>query len=75
MQSSDALEFWWLQHAAKWAFLPQILIVFAIALRYGRSDLPFALFLQTFAFVTFNKVCTSQVPFHDAHSCRKLTMA
>lgn len=43
------------------AFIPQVLLLMVIGLKYGRKRLPFACFLQTFAFVTFNKVCTSQV--------------
>lgn len=44
------------------AFLPQLLLsaVF-IPLVLARKDLPSTMLAQTFAFVTFNKVCTSQV--------------
>lgn len=44
------------------AFIPQLLLsVFAIPLVLARKDLPGAMLAQTFAFVAFNKVCTSQV--------------
>lgn len=43
------------------AFIPQIFLFCAAGLRFGRKDLPFALFIITFMFVTFNKVITSQV--------------
>lgn len=44
------------------AFLPQLLLsaVF-IPLALAKKDLPSTMLAQTFAFVTFNKVCTSQV--------------
>ncbi|CAG8491470.1 3374_t:CDS:2 [Diversispora eburnea] len=40
-------------------FLPQIGIVSALGIVFGK-DIFFACFIQTFAFVTYNKVCTSQ---------------
>jgi phosphatidylinositol glycan class M len=44
------------------AFVPQLLLsaVF-IPLAISKKDLPSTMLAQTFAFVTFNKVCTSQV--------------
>lgn len=44
------------------AFLPQLfLVLVAIPLVLGRKSLPGTMLAQTFAFVGFNKVCTSQV--------------
>ena len=43
-------------------FLPQMLLSAVILpIAFAKKDLPSTLFAQTFAFVTFNKVCTSQV--------------
>ena len=43
------------------AFFPQLLLsAVAIPLCLAKLDLPGAMMAQTFAFVTFNKVCTSQ---------------
>ncbi|KAI9479161.1 GPI mannosyltransferase 1 [Coemansia sp. RSA 989] len=41
------------------SFLPQALVVTVLGFAFGK-DLYFATFLQTFAFVAFNKVCTAQ---------------
>lgn len=44
------------------AFIPQLFLsVVAIPLVLGKKSLPGTMLVQTFAFVTFNKVCTSQV--------------
>lgn len=51
------------------AFLPQLLLsAVAIPLVLAKKDLPSTMLAQTFAFVTFNKVCTSQV------SCKPLSI-
>ncbi|KAG8708448.1 GPI mannosyltransferase 1 [Ceratobasidium sp. 394] len=42
------------------SFLPQMMLCAMAGLTLGKKDLPFAWFVQTMAFVTFNKVCTSQ---------------
>ncbi|KAL2919477.1 GPI mannosyltransferase 1 [Polyrhizophydium stewartii] len=44
---------------ALWSFIPQLGLVAALGVACA-SDLPFACFVQTFAFVMLNKVCTSQ---------------
>jgi phosphatidylinositol glycan class M len=44
------------------AFLPQLLLsAVMIPLTLAKKDLPSTMLAQTFAFVAFNKVCTSQV--------------
>jgi phosphatidylinositol glycan class M len=47
------------------AFLPQVVLLLSFSFRYALSgaarDLALCLFLQTFTFVSFLKVCTSQV--------------
>jgi phosphatidylinositol glycan class M len=49
-------------HAESLAFLPQLLLsCFLIPLVLAKRNLATSMMAQTFAFVTFNKVCTSQV--------------
>lgn len=44
------------------AFVPQLLLsAVLIPLAVAKRHLPTSMMAQTFAFVTFNKVCTSQV--------------
>ncbi|EAU88666.1 GPI mannosyltransferase 1 [Coprinopsis cinerea okayama7 len=51
-----------LLHSPLTSFVPQMGLSLGLGLLFGRTkeDLPFAWFLQTVAFVVFNKVCTSQ---------------
>jgi hypothetical protein len=43
------------------SFIPQMILSLGTGLLFGRKNLPLAWFVQTMAFVTLNKVCTSQV--------------
>jgi hypothetical protein len=44
------------------AFIPQIFLsAIALPIMLAKKDLPSTMLAQTFAFVSFNKVCTSQV--------------
>lgn len=46
---------------SKWAFLPQLFLSgILLPLLFAKRDVTKTMFLQTFAFVTFNKVCTAQ---------------
>ncbi len=49
-------------HLESLAFFPQLFLsAFALPLLLAKKDLPSTMLAQTFAFVSFNKVCTSQV--------------
>jgi len=49
-------------HLESLAFLPQlVLALLVLPLKLVKNDLPSCMLVQTFVFVTFNKVCTSQV--------------
>ncbi|KAF7580903.1 Mannosyltransferase (PIG-M) family protein [Clavispora lusitaniae] len=51
----------WTDNIEKIAFVPQLVLSAVILpLRFAQSNLVACLFMQTFAFVTFNKVMTSQ---------------
>lgn len=48
-------------HLESFAFLPQLFLsALALPVLLAKKDLPSAMLAQTFAFVSFNKVCTSQ---------------
>ena len=57
------------------SFLPQMILSLGGGLLFGRSkrDLTFAWFLQTFVFVIFNRVCTSQVCWTYLTTCGTTT--
>lgn len=42
------------------SFVPQMSLSLALGFYYGKQHLPFACFIQTYVFVVFNKVVTSQ---------------
>ena len=49
-------------HLERLAFVPQLsLALVVIPIVLAKKDLPSTMLVQTFAFVAFNKVCTSQV--------------
>ncbi|PLW22403.1 hypothetical protein PCASD_05106 [Puccinia coronata f. sp. avenae] len=48
-----------LQHPLT-SFIPQMSLSLALGFYYGKQHLPFACFIQTYVFVVFNKVITSQ---------------
>ncbi|KAI0748592.1 glycosyltransferase family 50 protein [Daedaleopsis nitida] len=62
--AADAVVAWWKQllRSPLTSFVPQMSLALGTGLLFGRrrDDLVFAWFVQTFVFVVFNKVCTSQ---------------
>lgn len=61
LSSAPSVDLGLSEHAALLAFLPQTLLSFLIIpLSLAKMDLTACFFAQTFAFVTFNKVVTSQ---------------
>lgn len=61
-QHSSSILSWMENHpASSWAFFPQLMLSgVLIPLAFAKRDVAQTMFLQTFAFVTFNKVCTAQ---------------
>merc|ERR1711881_470166 len=42
-------------------FLPQLVLLLTLSVKFSRvRDIPFCILCQTFVFVVYNKVCTSQ---------------
>ncbi|KAG7092646.1 hypothetical protein E1B28_008985 [Marasmius oreades] len=51
-----------IHHSSLISFLPQMILAIGTGFLFGnkKNNLPFTWFVQTFVFVVFNKVCTSQ---------------